>query len=143
MFGINPPEHLGTANIQPFRQFPPRPPLSLLPSWIAPAVCSVCHTRHAEMRATSRLAGHESGHLAATRGKKAHFCDRHHIASATAELACIWCRVCGGHSRCSSELSPANAGLLYVTQPVGSIPEEMGTHPTNGWGMGWDSRGWL
>src|SRR5262245_44254333 len=46
MFRTKGPEHLGTANIQPFRQFPPRP----LPSWIASAVCSVCRTRHADTR---------------------------------------------------------------------------------------------
>src|SRR5215471_513500 len=28
---LRPPEHLGTANIQPFRQFPPRLPLSFFP----------------------------------------------------------------------------------------------------------------
>src|SRR6516162_8814973 len=30
-FGTKAPEHLGTANIQPFRQFPPRLPFSFLP----------------------------------------------------------------------------------------------------------------
>ena len=35
------------SNIQPFRWFPPRLPLSLFPSWIPPAVCSVCHSRRA------------------------------------------------------------------------------------------------
>jgi hypothetical protein len=28
---LKPPEHLGTANIQPFRQFPPRPPFLSFP----------------------------------------------------------------------------------------------------------------
>ena len=32
------------SNIQPFRWFPPRLPLSFFPSWIPPAVCSVCHS---------------------------------------------------------------------------------------------------
>src|SRR5262245_39053286 len=35
------------SNIQPFRWFPPRLPLSFFPSWIPPAVCSVCHSPRA------------------------------------------------------------------------------------------------
>src|SRR5215471_1903227 len=45
---LKPPEHLGTANIQPFRRFPLGPPFSFFPPQIPPAVCSICHTRHAD-----------------------------------------------------------------------------------------------
>jgi hypothetical protein len=47
MFGTKTPRTFGTTNIQPFRWFPPRLPLSFFPSWIPPAVCSVCHSRRA------------------------------------------------------------------------------------------------
>ena len=66
----------------------------------------------------------------ATLGKKAHFCDRHHIAGATAALTshssgtAVWYSL----SIIPPELSPANAGLLCVHTPaIGSIPEDRGT----------------
>ena len=73
----------------------------------------------------------------ATLGKKAHFCDRHHIAGATAALVSLSStgyRVSGAHLRWfPPELSPANAGLLCVlTSAIGGIPEDMGT----GWRIG-------
>src|SRR5215475_5770321 len=45
--------------------------------------------REARSRANRVLGtgGHDAGHDSASRSVKAHFCDRHHIASATAELA--------------------------------------------------------
>jgi len=47
MFGTKPPERLGTANIQPFRQLPPRLPF-LFALLVSSEVCSGCHTRHAD-----------------------------------------------------------------------------------------------
>jgi len=36
----------------------------------------------------------------------------------------------------SCEFSPANAGLVcLLTSAIGSVPEDMGHHPTNGWRM--------
>src|SRR5262245_2388219 len=64
----------------------------------------------------------------ATRGRKAHFCDRHHIASATAGLVDSYPRVRCSPSMVPPELSPANAGLLCVLAPaIESIPEDLGT----------------
>ncbi len=59
---LEPPEHLGTANIQPFRRFPPRLPLSSLPLGFLRR-CALFATLAMLMRgllsqaATSRLAG--------------------------------------------------------------------------------------
>src|SRR5262249_61955995 len=82
-------------------------------SWIASAVCSVCHTGHADTRlalTSGDLASRRSRTWtsSATRGEKAHFCDRHHIASATAALSLAfvdWRRMCGGHIRCFLRIS--------------------------------------
>jgi|SRR6516162_7102647 hypothetical protein len=78
----------------------------------------------------------------ATPGKKAHFCDRHHIAGATAALVSApstgtACAVL--ISVVPPELSPANAGLLCVLRSaIGSIAEAIGTiQPLIG-GMGGD-----
>jgi hypothetical protein len=81
----------------------------------------------------------------ATPGKKAHFCDRHHIASATAAVVS---HLSVPHVRCSlsivpPELSPANAGLLCVLRSaIGSIPEDIGTIQPLVGGVGGD-RGWF
>src|SRR5262245_60001405 len=74
----------------------------------------------------------------ATLGKKAHFCDRHHIASATAGLVDSYPRVRCSPSMVPPELSPANAGLLCVLT-AGDREHSGGPryHPTNGWGDGW------
>ena len=80
----------------------------------------------------------------ATLGKKAHFCDRHHIAGATAALvrrSSTGYRMCGAHLRWfPPELSPANAGLLcVVTSAIGGISEDIGTiQPLDGVGMAGD-----
>ena len=77
----------------------------------------------------------------ATLGKKAHFCDRHHIAGATAALAprsSTGYRICGAHVRWfPPKLSPANAGLLYVYITGGEHSGDMGTiQPMLGDGLG-------
>src|SRR5262245_9895956 len=61
----------------------------------------------------------------ATPGKKAHFCDGHHIAGATATLVshspgtAVWYSL----SIIPPELGPANAGFLCVVRwAIGSIP---------------------
>src|SRR5262245_57079698 len=81
----------------------------------------------------------------ATPGKKAHFCDRHHIAGATAALTshssgtAVWYSL----SIIPPELSPANAGLLCVHTPaIEKHSGGPGYHPTNGWGVG-GIRGWV
>src|SRR5262247_1781739 len=75
----------------------------------------------------------------ATRGRKAHFCDRHHIASATAGLVDSYPRVRCSPSMVPPELSPANAGLLCVLTPaIESIPEDLGTIQPMVGGMGGD-----
>jgi hypothetical protein len=48
MFGA--PRTLGTANVRPFRQFPPRLPFSFFPLGILQGVCSACHTRAPDTR---------------------------------------------------------------------------------------------
>jgi hypothetical protein len=68
----------------------------------------------------------------ATLGKKAHFCDRHHIAGATAALAPASSTGTAyavlTFDGFPPKLSPANAGLLCVLRAViGSIPEDVGT----------------
>src|SRR5262249_17141417 len=74
----------------------------------------------------------------ATLGKKAHFCDRHHIASSTAALASE--SSTGTTFAGSHEFSPANAGLLCVCVGDWRRSARHGA-PSNQWlGMGWGDR---
>jgi hypothetical protein len=84
----------------------------------------------------------------ATLGKKAHFCDRHHIAGATAALASASStgyRRCGAHLRWfSSRTQPRQRGASL--RSWGGDREHSGGHryhPTTGWGdeWGWGWRG--
>src|SRR5262249_28051521 len=92
-------------------------------------------------KAAMRLAWRSCRRIpSATPGKKAHFCDRHHIAGATAALVshssgtAVWYSL----SIIPPELSPANAGLLCVHTPaIGSIPEDLGTIQPMIGGVGW------
>ena len=81
---------------------------------------------------TPQSLGHRSFRRisSATRGKKAHFCDRHHIASATAALAFAHRGV--PHVRCSPSMvssqtqpRPRGASLRFASA-IGSIPKDMG-----------------
>src|SRR5262249_45584049 len=118
MFGTKAPRTSRDGQHPTFQTVPPRPPLPLFSSWIARLVCSICHTRRADTRGRRpRVSpGHASGHLLQHAEKKRIF-----VIVITAQArrpsyprVVDRCRVCGSQSRCSSELSPANAGLLCV-----------------------------
>jgi hypothetical protein len=84
----------------------------------------------------------------ATLGKKAHFCDRHHIAGATAAL--VSCssvpQVRCSRSMVSSQTQPRQRGAslrCYVGDREHSARHRY--HPTTGWadGQGGDDGGWV
>jgi hypothetical protein len=107
--------------------------------------------RHRSEKADMRLAWRSCRRISsATLGRKAHFCDRHHIARATAALvshSSTGYRMCGAHlRRFPPELSPANAGLLCVLRSADREHSgRQGYHPTTdgGDGRGGDGGGWL
>jgi hypothetical protein len=84
----------------------------------------------------------------ATLGKKAHFCDRHHIASATAALTSHSSvpRMRCSRSMVSSQTQPRQRGASLRSY-VGDREHSGGHryHPTIGWGDGWGEDGgeWL
>src|SRR6516164_1963667 len=86
------------------------------------------------------LSGRAGGHLCNTREKKAHFCDRHHIARATTGLvpkpstgtACA-VLIFDGFFRTQPRQRGAS---LRLTSSIGSIPEDLDTIQPYGWVVG-------
>jgi hypothetical protein len=106
--------------------------------------------RHRSEKADMRLAWRSCRRISsATLGQKAHFCDRHHIAGATAALVLLVDGV--SHVRCSPSMvflpnsAPPTRGFFAFLRQRSGRSGRHRYHPTTGWGDGWggDGGGWL
>ena len=90
------------------------------------------------------MAAHSTRISSATLGKKAHFCDRHHIAGATAALVShasgTACAVLTFDGFLPNSAPPTRGFFAFLGRRSGHSGRRR-YHPTTGWGDGWDGDG--